>query len=116
MTRTTVRVERHYEVHEAPFARAYKWYPARVTLKSDCGEKFTLTGTSTVPICGCGQRHSDIIQDMQEREERLRYEYTYPWHYDTREQIEQHLQDETVYPKNSPWRYNDVTWSNANDA
>ncbi len=110
MTKIIVRVEGHYEVHESPFSRAYKWHPAYVTLECDCGQKLTLAGTSsTEPTCRCGADYSEIIRDIQEREGRLRDEVSHPWDYDAQEQAEQHLRDEAAHPKDSPWRYNDVT-------
>ena len=106
-----VRVEGHYEVHETPFSRAYDWYPACVILECECGEKLTLTGSSTVAACRqCGINHSSVIQDIQEREGRLQREATHPWYFDLQSQADQHLRDEAAYPEeDSPWRYNDVT-------
>ena len=114
MTKITVRVEGHYEVHEAPFSRSYDWHPAFVTLECDCGEKLTLTAASTIPTCRCGMDHSAIVQDIQEREGRLRREVAHPWEHDTQEQAEQHLLNEDAYPEGSPWRYNDITSDNTN--
>ncbi len=109
MTKIIVRVEGHYEVSETPFGRTYEWHPAYVTLECDCGEKLTLTGESSVTACQCGADHSAVIRDIQAREGRLRHEATHPWQHDTQEQAEQHLRDDDAYPKDSPWRYNDVT-------
>ena len=114
MTKISVRIEGHYEVKEGPFSRAYEWQPGCVVLECDCGEELTLTGASTVPTCRCGTDHSAIFQDLQEREGRLRHAVTHPWQYDAKDQVQQHLRDETAYPKSSPWRYNDVTSGEAN--
>jgi hypothetical protein len=115
MTKISVRIEGHYEVKEDPFSRAYEWQPGCVVLECDCGQELTLTGASTVPTCRCGADHSAIVQDIQEREGRLRDEITHPWRYDTKEQAQQHLRDEAAYTKRSPWRYNDLMWGDAND-
>lgn len=115
MTKIMVRIEGHYEVHEGPYSRSYEWQPGRVVLACDCGEELTLTGASTVPACRCGADHSEIVQDLQEREGRLRDEVTHPWQHDAKEQTQQHLRDEAAYPEGSPWRYNDVTLRNTND-
>jgi hypothetical protein len=116
MTKITVRCEGHYEVKEAPFCRTYVWHPSHVTLECDCGEELTLSSTSPASICRCGDDHSAIIQDIQEREGRLRdEEVTRPWQHDAKEQTQQHLRDEAAYPEGSPWRYNDVTLRNPND-
>jgi hypothetical protein len=42
MAKNIVYVEGHYGVHEAPFSRTYKWYPAHITLECDCGEELIL--------------------------------------------------------------------------
>jgi hypothetical protein len=109
MTKIIMRVEGYYEVHESPFGRDYEWHPAYVTLECDCGEKLTLTGASTMSACRCSADHSAVIQDIQEREGRLRDKVTRPWRHDSQEQAEQHLRDEAAYPKDSSWRYNDIT-------
>ena len=115
MTKISVRIEGRYEVKEDPFSRSYEWQPGCVVLECNCGEELTLTGTSTVPTCRCGADHGAIAQDLQEREGRLRHAVTHPWQYDTKEQAQQHLQDEAAYPKSSPWRYNDVTSGEVGD-
>ncbi len=109
MTRITVRVEGHYEVHEAPFSRSYEWHPGCITLVCDCGEEFTLTGASIDFTCQCGADHSALINDIRARENQLRDAVTHPWDHEAKEQEAQHLRDEAAYPEGSPRRYNDVT-------
>ena len=116
MTKIKVRCEGHYEVKEAPFSRTYEWHPPHVTLECDCGEELTLSGTSPASICQCGNDHSAVIRDIQEREGRLRdEEVARPWQHDAKEQTQQHRRDEAAHPEGSPWRYNDVTLRNPND-
>ncbi len=104
------RVEAHYESSELPFGKVYEWLPAYVALECDCGEKVTLTATSTTTTCRrCGAPLGDFVHDIQEREGRLPDELTHPWFYDARERAQQHRQDEAAYPEGSPWRYNDIT-------
>ena len=110
MTKTTVRVVGHYEVDETPFGRSYKWHPAYVNLRCDCGAELTLSGASTAPLCSkCGTDHGGIINEIQKREGRLGHEVTHPWGYDTRAQADQHVRDEGAHPEDSSWRYNDIT-------
>src|SRR5918997_2158262 len=115
MTRITVRVEGHYEVHEAPYSRSYKWHPSAVTLVCDCGEERTLTGgASTDSTCRCGADHSALIDDalindIRARESQLRDVVAHPWNHEVKEQAAQHLRDEAAYPEGSPRRYEDVT-------
>ena len=109
MTKILERIEGHYEVHEGPFSRAYVWHPAYVTLECECGERFTLTATSTTATCQCGTDHGPLIHDIQEREGRLPDKIIHPWHHDAQEQEKQHRQDEATYTEDSSWRYNDVT-------
>ena len=111
----TERGEGHYETKEFPFGRTYEWHPAHIALECDCGEKVTLTGTSTITTCRCGADRSAFIRDIQQREGRLAGEATHPWLHDAQAQAEQHLQDEAAHPKDSPWRYNDVTSDNMDE-
>jgi hypothetical protein len=112
MTRIIERVEAHYESREVPFGKTYEWHPGHVALECDCGEELTLTSTSTKTRCRCGTDYGAVVGDIREREGRLREKATRPWHHDAQEREEQHLRDEAAYPKDSPWRYNDVTTRN----
>lgn len=104
------RVEAHYESNEMPFGKVYEWLPAYVALVCDCGEKVTITATSTTTTCRrCGATLGDFVHDIQEREGRLPDELTHPWFYDAKERAQQHQQDEAAHPEGSPWRYNDIT-------
>ncbi len=111
MTRIIERAEAHYETRQVPFGKIYEWHPACVALECDCGEEWTLTSTSTTR-CRCGADHGTVVRDIREREGRLREKVTHPWHHDARERAEQHLRDEVVHTKDSPWRYNDITTGN----
>jgi hypothetical protein len=112
MTRIIERVEAHYESREVPFGKTYEWHPAYIALECDCGEKLPLTTTSATTRCRCGADHGTIVHDIQGREGRLRDNVTHPWHHDTRERAEQRLRDEAAHPKDSSWRYNDITADN----
>ena len=104
------RVQAHYESCEVPFGKVYEWHPAYVALECDCGEKVTLTATSTTTTCsGCGAELGTFVHDIGEREGRLPDKLTHPWFYDARERAEQHKHDEAACREGSPWRYNDVT-------
>ena len=109
MTKILERIEGHYEVHEEPFSLAYTWHPASVTLECGCGERFTLTATSTTATCRCGTDYGALIRDLEEQEGQLPDKSTHPWHHDAQEQEKQHRQDEAAYSEGSSWRYNDVT-------
>jgi hypothetical protein len=104
------RVEAHYESREMPFGKVYEWHPALVALECDCGEKVTLSATSTTSTCGrCGADLGTFVHDIREREGRLPDNLTHPWFYDAKERAEQHTHDEATYSKGTPWRYNDIT-------
>jgi hypothetical protein len=104
------RVQAHYEVREVPFGKVYQWHPAYVALECDCGEKVTLSATSTITPCPkCGADLGTVVHDIKEREGRLPDSLTHPWFYDAKERAQQHQEDEAAYPESSPWRYNDIT-------
>jgi hypothetical protein len=109
MVQILERVEAHYESREVPFGKIYEWCPAHVALECDCGEKVTLTATSTTTCSGCGAELSIFVHDIREREGRLPDKLTHPWFYDARERAQQHKHDEAAYLEGSPWRYNDIT-------
>jgi len=110
MVQILERVEAHYENREMPFGKVYVWHPAYVVLECDCGEKVTLTATSTTSTCGrCGADLGTFVHEIREREGRLPDKLTHPWFYDAKERAQQHKRDEAAYSKGTPWRYNDIT-------
>jgi hypothetical protein len=103
-------VQAHYEAREVPFGKIYEWHPAYVTLECECGEKVTLSATSTTTTRGqCDADLGGFARDLQEREGLRPDKLTHPWFYDAKERTQQHQQDEAAYPEGSPWRYNDIT-------
>ncbi|HZB83579.1 MAG TPA: hypothetical protein VE288_12145 [Rubrobacteraceae bacterium] len=111
------RSEGYYETKEVPFGRSYEWHPASITLECGCGEKVTVTATSsTTNNCGqCGADYSALVKHIRERDEQSMNETSHPWLDDTYERAAQHLRDEADYPEDSPWRYNDVTADDADE-
>jgi len=110
MVQILERVQAHYENREMPFGKVYVWNPAYVVLECDCGEKVTLSATSTTTTCArCGADLGAFVHEIGEREGRLPDELTHPWFYDAKERARQHERDEAAHPKGTPWRYNDIT-------
>jgi hypothetical protein len=109
MTRIIEGTKAHYETHEVPFGRIYEWHPEQIIVECDCGERSTLTATSTTSPCRCGTDHSALIREIQKHKGSLPDKSVHPWHHDVQEQENQHHQDEAAYAEDSPWRYNDVT-------
>src|SRR5215210_4021340 len=110
MVQILERVEAHYESREMPFATVYEWHPASVALECDCGEKVTLTASSTTTTGSrCGAYLGTFVHEIREREGRLPDKLTHPWFYDAEESAQQHKHDEATYSKGTPWRYNDIT-------
>jgi len=111
MVQIVERVQAHYESRELLFGKVYEWHPAAVALECECGEKVTLSATSstTTTCSGCGADLGTFVYEIREREGRLPDKLTHPWFYDARERAEQHKHDEAAYPEGSRWRYNDIT-------
>jgi ribosomal protein S27E len=110
MVQILERVQAHYESREMPFGKVYEWHPAFVALECDCGEKVTLSATSTTTTCsGCGADLVTFVHDIKESQCRLPDKLTHPWFYDVRERAQQHEHDEAAYREGSPWRYEDIT-------
>src|SRR5215213_3467606 len=109
MVQILERVQAHYESREMPFGKVYEWHPATVDLECECGEKVTLSATSSTTCSGCGADLSTFVNEITEREGRLPDNLTHPWFYDARERAQQHQRDEAAYLEGSGWRYNDIT-------
>jgi hypothetical protein len=69
MVQILERVQAHYESREMPFGKVYEWHPAAVDLECDCGEKVTLSATSTsttTTMCSrCGAELGHLRQRHQ---------------------------------------------------
>lgn len=102
MKRIIEDVEAHYESCEVPFGKSYQWHPEHVILECECGERLTLSASSTTTTCRCGAEHAPTVREIQKREGQLSDRTLRPWHHDAQ-------QDEAAYPEESPWRYNDIT-------
>jgi hypothetical protein len=111
MVQILERVQAHYENREVPFGKVYEWHPAAVDLECDCGEKVTLSATSSITstCSGCGAELGTFVHEIREREGSLPDNLTHPWFYDAEERAQQHTHDEATYSKGTPWRYNDIT-------
>jgi|SRR5215212_9754603 len=113
-------VEEHYEKQEVPFGQIYKWCPEGVVVMCACGKRATFKMkdlAGSVDTCACGaeetagikeelqSHHTEVLGQLLED-----YQTTHhPWLYDTRACAQQHIRDEATYPKDSAWRYNDIT-------
>ena len=110
MVQILQRLQAHYESREMPFGKVYEWHPAYVALECECGQKVTLSATTTITTCsGCGAELGTFAYEIREREGRLPDNLTHPWFYDAKERAQQHEHDEAAYPEGSRWRYNDIT-------
>ena len=56
-------VGEHYEVQDAQGARVYRWCPTAVSLECECGQRPTLT-LSTSTCFRCGADHMDFIKEV----------------------------------------------------
>ena len=48
------RIEGHYDVQEVEFGKVYRWCPERIIAECRCGEKTSLTASSTATCRRCG--------------------------------------------------------------
>jgi hypothetical protein len=108
-----------------PFGQSYKWCPESVVVVCECGKRATFKMVDlcdSVVACECGadetagikealqNHHTEVLGQLL-----VDYQKTHhPWLYDTLACAQQQQQDEATYPKDSPWRYNDITSGNAN--
>jgi hypothetical protein len=74
------RTQGHYDVQEVEFGRVYRWCPECVVVDCDCGERLTLTASSTAVCCRCGADHTTTFR-AELAAERLGDEVLHPWRY-----------------------------------
>ncbi len=52
-----------YELQDVEIGKVYKWCPANVTVECGCGERPTLT-SSTTTCAGCGADHTNVFEEV----------------------------------------------------
>ncbi len=74
------RTEGHYDVQEVEFGRVYRWRPERVIAECECGDRTTLTASSTFVCRRCGADLAIVFRegptDGQSEDETI-----HPWRY-----------------------------------
>ena len=75
----TEHTEAHYDVQEVEMGEVYTWQPESVVVECECGEKLTLTASTTT--CGrCGADHKAVAREgLSDRQ--LGDEEAHPWRY-----------------------------------
>jgi hypothetical protein len=56
------RVRPRYEGQDVQFGKVYKWQPERIVVECGCGERFSLSASSTT-CARCGTDHGSFLQD-----------------------------------------------------
>jgi hypothetical protein len=74
------RVQPHYEVQEMEFGKVYKWRPERVVVECQCGQRLSLTASTTSSCVECGTDHTIAVKEAStdgwQSDENL-----HPWRY-----------------------------------
>ncbi len=79
MVSTVERLEGRYEVEEVEFGLVYRWCPQCLMVECDCGERLTLT-SSTTTCHRCGVDHASLVRE-ELATRRLGDEALRPWRY-----------------------------------
>ena len=69
-------VKAHYEVQRLEMGTVYRWCPESVVIECECGEKTTLTA-STTTCSGCGADHTTLTEEVLDIRQEDKDEY--PW-------------------------------------
>ena len=75
----TEHTQAHYDVQEVEMGEVYTWRPESVVVECDCGERPTLTA-STTTCGGCGADHKAVAREGLS-DGRLGDEAMHPWRY-----------------------------------
>ena len=74
------QTEGHYDVQEVEFGRVYRWCLQCVIVDCDCGERLSLTASSTAVCRRCGADHTATVR-AELAPKRLGDEVLRPWRY-----------------------------------
>ena len=79
MAEVTERVDARYEVQDVECGKVYKWCPERMVVECQCGQKLSLTA-STTSCVECGSDH--VLAVKAASTDRLQSDQTlHPWRY-----------------------------------
>jgi hypothetical protein len=73
------RLDACYEVQDVEFGKVYKWRPERIVLECQCGQRLSLTA-STTSCVECGNDHMLAVQEAS-TDRRQSNETLYPWRF-----------------------------------
>ena len=81
MAKVIERLQLRYEVQEMEFGKVYKWHPEHIVVECQCGERLSLTA-STTSCVECATDHVLSVRAVKE------------------ESTDKHQSDQTLHP----WR------------
>jgi hypothetical protein len=73
------RLDAHYEVQDVEFGKVYKWRPERIVLECRCGQRLSLTASTTSCVEWSTDHALTIRGELADRRERD--EVLHPWRY-----------------------------------
>ncbi len=72
------RTRGHYEAQDVEdVGKVYKWCSEYIVLECACGERVTLTASTTT--CGCGRDHAPAVREELAALQRTGDEASHPW-------------------------------------
>ena len=74
------RIKGHYDVQEVEFGRVYRWCPERVIVECGCGERTSLTASSTATCRRCRVDLAIVFRE-EPTTEQSGDEIVHPWRY-----------------------------------
>ena len=74
------RIKGHYDVQEVEFGRVYRWCPERVIVECGCGERTSLTASSTATCRRCRVDLAIVFRE-EPTTKRSGDEIVHPWRY-----------------------------------
>jgi hypothetical protein len=74
------RVQPRYEVQEVEFGEVYKWRPKRVVVECQCGQRLSLT-SSTTSCAECGRDHVLAVKEASKTDGHQSDQTLHPWRY-----------------------------------
>jgi hypothetical protein len=57
------RVRARYEVQDVEFGKVYKWRPERIVVECQCGQRLSLSASTTTSCVECGTDHGLAVKE-----------------------------------------------------
>ena len=81
-------VQPRYEVQDVAFGKVYKWHPEHIVAECQCGQRLSLTASTTTSCVECGTDHGLAVKEASANGHQSD-QTLHPWRYYSSEDREE---------------------------